>query len=166
MTSSPGTILSHNFFRSNSDLDRHSFHPPMVATSAGLAPLRRSGLTLLLSRVGSMRLWFFIFSRIFGQVSDAVLSQTIQEATLHEEDQVLCAEQSIQHLGSISSNNEAGDRTSNRSRGHTQGQAHHGQPDKGRRRTNSNLLGNRLRPSGNYCRQPHSRRDRLEHVRA
>ena len=41
----------------------HSFHPPMVATSAGLAPLRRSGLTLLLSRVGSMRLWFFIFSR-------------------------------------------------------------------------------------------------------
>ena len=28
------------------------FTPPMVATSAGLAPLRRSGLTLLLNRVG------------------------------------------------------------------------------------------------------------------
>ena len=34
----------------------HSFTPPWVATSAGLAPLRRSGLTLLLSRVGLMRL--------------------------------------------------------------------------------------------------------------
>ena len=73
----------------------HSFHPPMVATSAGLAPLRRSGLTLLLSRVGSMRLWFFIFSRICGRVSDAVLSQALQARTLWEQGQVLGAAESV-----------------------------------------------------------------------
>ena len=45
----------------------HSFTPPWVATLAGLAPLRHSSLTLLLSRVGLMRLE--IINLMLGAVS-------------------------------------------------------------------------------------------------